>query len=248
VAEVVGVRQKTAERVAGQVRARIIRGELSEGDTLPSESEFAHQLGIARPTLREALRILESEGLVEIRRGAGSRPIVKAPRRRRAAYQLGFLLQLDGTTLADVHAARAELLSTAARLAATQADVGQLQKLSDAASALAAAVDDRRQFLRAGVEFNAQLLDSCGNDTLAMLGQVLGDLIEHHHEALEEADWWAGDSAQRARAAEVAGTLVERIRRGQAAAAERLWREQMARTTETWMREPKVRSLLDLLS
>ena len=247
-AEVVGARQKTAERVAGQVRASIIRGELSEGDTLPSESEFARQLGIARPTLREALRILESEGLVEIRRGAGSRPVIRAPRRRRAAYQLGFLLQLDGTTLADVHAARAELLSMAARLAAVNADVGHVQKLTDAASTLSAAVDDRRQFLRAGVEFNAQLLESCGNHTLAMLGQVLGDLIEHHHEALEEGDWWAGDTAQRARAAEIASTLVEKIRRRQASAAERLWREQMTRTTDTWMQEPKVRSLLDLLS
>ncbi len=247
-AEVVGARQKTAERVAGEVRARVIRGELSEGDTLPSEAEFATQLGIARPTLREALRILESEGLVEIRRGAGSRPVIRAPRRRRAAYQLGFLLQLDGTTLADVHAARAELLSTAARLAAMHADVGQVQKLRDAADALGAAVEDRRQFLRAGVEFNAQLLESCGNDTLAMLGQVLGDLIEHHHEALEEGDWWAGDVAQRARAAKVAATLVDKIGRHQASAAERLWREQMARTTETWMQEPKVRSLLDLLS
>ena len=147
-----------------------------------------------------------------------------------------------------MHAARAELLSTAARLAAVHADVGHVQKLSDAAGALGAAVEDRRQFLRAGVEFNAQLLDSCGNDTLAMLGQVLGDLIEHHHEALEEADWWAGDVAQRARAADVAATLVDHIRRHQARAAERLWREQMARTTETWMQEPNVRSLLDLLS
>ena len=41
---------------------------------------------------------------------------------------------------------------------------------------------------------------------------------------------------------------MDHIRRHQARAAERLWREQMARTTETWMQEPKVRSLLDLLS
>src|SRR5256885_7189092 len=61
---------KAAELVAGHVRSQIVRGELSEGDALPPESALMEQFDISRPTLREAFRILESEGLITVRRGA----------------------------------------------------------------------------------------------------------------------------------------------------------------------------------
>src|SRR5580704_2051753 len=61
---------KTAELVAAELRRKIVRGELAEGDALPSEAALMADFAVSRPTLREAFRVLESESLISIRRGA----------------------------------------------------------------------------------------------------------------------------------------------------------------------------------
>src|SRR4051794_8165047 len=61
---------KTAELVARRIRRQIVTGELKEGDALPPESQLMADFTISRPTLREAFRILESEALITVRRGA----------------------------------------------------------------------------------------------------------------------------------------------------------------------------------
>ena len=55
---------KTGELVAQRLRARIIRGELAEGDSLPAEGALIEEFGVSRPTLREAYRVLETHGLL----------------------------------------------------------------------------------------------------------------------------------------------------------------------------------------
>jgi len=60
---------KAAALAADSVRRRIVRGELKADDLLPSEQELLRQFGISRPTLREAMRILETEGLIAVKRG-----------------------------------------------------------------------------------------------------------------------------------------------------------------------------------
>ena len=61
---------KAAVIVAGEIRRRIVRGELKEGDALPSETELMRFFDVSRPTLREAMRILEAESLIAVKRGA----------------------------------------------------------------------------------------------------------------------------------------------------------------------------------
>ena len=61
---------KTAELIASQLRGQIVRGELKAGDTLPPEITLMEQFGVSRPTLREAFRILETESLIDVRRGS----------------------------------------------------------------------------------------------------------------------------------------------------------------------------------
>src|SRR5580692_11725280 len=96
---------KTGEMIAAYLRGKIVRGELAEGDSLPSEAELMHQFEVSRPTLREAFRILETESLIQIKRGArGAR--ITAPRVEVAARYVGLIMQISGTTLADVYEAR----------------------------------------------------------------------------------------------------------------------------------------------
>src|SRR5262245_42996392 len=71
---------KTGEMIAERLRRQIARGELAIGERLPPEDELTAEFGIARTTLREALRILESQGLLEIRRGRTGGPVVTMPK------------------------------------------------------------------------------------------------------------------------------------------------------------------------
>ena len=70
---------KTSELVADQIRRQIIRGDLNEGDSLPPEGTLLATLGISRPTLREAFRILEAESLISVVRGSRSGARVHRP-------------------------------------------------------------------------------------------------------------------------------------------------------------------------
>ena len=80
---------KMAELVAAQLRRKIVRGELAEGEALPSESALMAEFAVSRPTLREAFRVLESESLISVRRGARGGARVQVPEGTVAARYAG---------------------------------------------------------------------------------------------------------------------------------------------------------------
>ncbi len=94
--------RKLCEIVADHFRAQIIRGELCDGEHLPTEGPLIDALGISRPTLREALRILESERLISIAPGTRQGARVHRPTLSQATRQLGYVLQAEGVTVADL--------------------------------------------------------------------------------------------------------------------------------------------------
>src|SRR6478672_4278028 len=94
---------KTAELVAGTLRRMVVDGQLKDGDFLPNEAELMAHFGVSRPTLREAVRVLESERLVEVRRGSRTGARVRVPGPEIVARPAGLLLELSGnTTLAII--------------------------------------------------------------------------------------------------------------------------------------------------
>src|ERR1700716_2870485 len=70
---------KAAELVASTLRRQIVKGELATGEVLPSETELMEFYGISRPTLREALRVLEAERLIIVQRGSHGGARIQAP-------------------------------------------------------------------------------------------------------------------------------------------------------------------------
>src|SRR3989344_2442946 len=106
---------KTSELVADQIRAQIVRGELKEGDSLPPEGTLMATLGISRPTLREAFRILEAENLISVVRGSRSGARVHQPSVELVSRYAGYLLEAEGTTIADLYAARLAIEPTVGR-------------------------------------------------------------------------------------------------------------------------------------
>src|SRR6201982_2052619 len=114
--------RRTAEIVADELRRQIIDGELSDADLLPRQEVLVEQFNVSLVSLREALRILETEGLVSVRRGNRGGAVVHAPAKTSAAYLLGLLLQSDYVPLADLGTALQELEPACAALAARRPD------------------------------------------------------------------------------------------------------------------------------
>jgi GntR family transcriptional repressor for pyruvate dehydrogenase complex len=114
---------KAAQLVADAVRARILRGDLVPGDRLPSEAALTAQYGVSRPTLREALRLLEAQELLEMRRGARGGGVVRAPGTGPAleAIRLWLLLSRPAGTIGSAEPGRlAEVAAAALDFAASQ--------------------------------------------------------------------------------------------------------------------------------
>lgn len=181
---------KTAELIAARIRGQIVRHELQPGMTLPTEGELMVQLGVSRPTLREAYRILETESLISVRRGVGGGALVLAPDVTVGARYVGLLLQLADATIADVYEARTALEPICAGMMAARKDPDDLKRLSeccDQVAELISASPDRipepHQWSRTTYKFHELVLQGSGNKTLALQGGLLQEVVATHYAA-----------------------------------------------------------------
>src|SRR6185437_10328404 len=164
---------KMSDQVASQIRRMIARGELVDGDWLPTEAELIERFGVSRPTLREAFRLLEGDSLVTIRRGPPGGARVTLPGPDAVADLFGMILMLSGTTIGDVWDARLTIEPPAVRRLAESATKATLKELDDELDALRAAIEDPREFNTTSVRFHLKLVELSGNHTLtAVIGML----------------------------------------------------------------------------
>ena len=177
---------KTAELIASHLRGQIVRGELATGQTLPSEGALMETFGVSRPTLREAFRILETESLINVRRGSRGGARVVAPDVAVAARYTGLLLQVARTTVADVQEARMVIEPAAAALLASRRTRADLDDLTSCIADLAGLADSDGPLagaearLRATQRFGELILERAGNRTLAVQAAVLREVMAMH--------------------------------------------------------------------
>ena len=123
---------KPYDILANQLREAILGGEIPEGDALPSERELVLQTGLTRGSVREALRMLAVEGLVETRQGRWGGNIVTLPGNDSMANAVSQFVRGRKLSLRTIQETRETLEPAMARLAAqrrTDADVAHLQSL-----------------------------------------------------------------------------------------------------------------------
>jgi GntR family transcriptional regulator, transcriptional repressor for pyruvate dehydrogenase complex len=169
---------RVAEMVADILRARIVDGELADGDLLPKQDDLLDEFRVSRPSIREAMRILETEGLISVRRGNIGGAEVHAPKAGNAAYMLGLVMQSRHVDLADLAEALRILEPDCAALCAAREDratavVPRLGELNDQAEAH---LDDGPEFTRLARQFHDEMVESCGNTTMILLVGTLETL------------------------------------------------------------------------
>jgi DNA-binding FadR family transcriptional regulator len=240
---------KTAELVAGHLRRQIVRGELSEGDALPSESALLERFGVSRPTLREAYRVLESERLLSVRRGARGGARVHTPKSAVAARYAGLVLEHRGTTLADVYETRAILEPPCAEMVAATATVRDVERLASAIDeAEACAAVDPAAAVHLQTDFHGLMVTLTGNQTLAVLHGMMQHIIDQATQHRVRSHVEPGD----ARNAQHTGSRAHRrflqlVEAGDAAGARRVWETHVRETTKYLLADPGADTVLDLL-
>ena len=252
---------KTAELIATLYRRQIVRGELRPGDTLPSEQQLMEQFGVSRPTLREAFRILEAEDLISVKRGSRGGARVTQPSLSVAARYVGLLLQVQGTTIADVYEARMVLEPACARLLARRRTKQDLADLTACIEELRAAQAGRpgtaqldapepALWSRQAARFHELIMQRSGSKTLAVQGGVLQDIVATHLTLALSRDRAKDDElANFRRNVRSYEKLVALVEERDGAGAERHWRAHMEAAGQRLLREDlQSRSVVDLFS
>ncbi len=215
--------------IADELRALIVSGELSEGDSLGHEPDLVERFGVSRPSLREALRILEAEGLITVVRGVRGGVVVHEPDERMTARTAALLLQARNVPLADVFEARSLLEPIAAKAIATmrgrRAAIEHLRSLIHEEEA---AIGDPERFGIANAAFHQQLVSLAGNQTLSIVAEMLNEIVVRAVTAVSRGDDGVGSLSVRRRGIRSQERLLELLTAGDGAAAETHWRSHMS--------------------
>jgi DNA-binding FadR family transcriptional regulator len=169
---------RLADIVAKSLRERIISGELTDGSSLPTLDRMVEDFGVSPPSVREALRILENEGLLSVRRGNVGGAVVHLPKAPSAAHMLGIILQSSKVSVADLEQALTALEPLCVRLCAERPDrmeavIPALQAVHEVAQAN---VQDPEPFGAAMRQFHRLFAQRCGNETLILMVLALETL------------------------------------------------------------------------
>jgi GntR family transcriptional repressor for pyruvate dehydrogenase complex len=238
---------KTFELVAGTLRKMIVDGQLKDGDFLPNESELMAHFQVSRPTLREAVRVLESERLVEVRRGSRTGARVRVPGPEIVARPAGLILELSGATLADVMTARIAIEPAAAKLLAEAGTVKAHKEVKRLVDAIPQAWEVG-ELASASANFHRSIVELSGNATLAMIAGMLHEISERHTTAAILAAENAVPQAEYERVLRSYQRLAELVEARDGDGAEAHWRRHMQNAAAALLRgyeKTKVRDIMD---
>ncbi|SEG89557.1 transcriptional regulator, GntR family [Actinacidiphila yanglinensis] len=211
--------------IVDQVRSLIHDGKLTPGDRLPPEREMCERFGVSRVTVREALRVLEAGGLVEIRVGAHGGAFVTQPTSDRVGAGITDLLTLSQVTAQDVTEVRLVLEVGIIPLVCASADEDDLTALGDICDRQEAALSTGQYDVALSAEFHTRLAAATHNTAFEMLVHSFhGPLLMSLTKAQKTAPEMGRRGVEEHRA------LIEAVRTQDAETGERIMREHLSRT------------------
>src|SRR5215469_5344109 len=177
---------RLAEIIAASLRDDILTGKLTEGDSLPRQEDLFTRFRVSLPAVREAMRILETEGLVEVRRGNVGGAVVHLPTAERTAQMIAMVLQTRAATPGDVSGALSHLEPVCARLCAARPDRATevVPVLQEAIGAQQAEFDDTARYNANARRFHETLVARCGSETMILVIGALETIWSAHETAV----------------------------------------------------------------
>jgi DNA-binding FadR family transcriptional regulator len=242
---------KTAEIVADHIRSQVIRGELSDGDFLPPEAQLTATLGISRPTLREALRVLEAEHFITVVRGSRLGAQIHRPRISAVSRYAGYVLQSNQVTLADIYEARLAIEPFAVQILASKPSKEITERLATDADRMNKLIDQGRyvDFMIDTANFHGLLVELAGNRTLLYLTELVqGVLARHEVRSFEKQTWTDEELRRRALwGLRSVRKLIDLIDQGKADLAEAHWRMHVFNANRSWVPPGDEHTVIELL-
>jgi DNA-binding FadR family transcriptional regulator len=215
-------------QIADDLRSCIVAGTLREGDFLGHESDLIARYGVSRPSVREALRILEVEGLITVVRGLGGGIAVHTPDERHTARTAAMVLQARHVSLSDVFDARTFVEPIAARtIASTRRRSAAVRELNELSEREELALDDLERFGAENAAFHVRLVSLVGNQTLSIIAEMLNAVLSRAVADEHDRTVTLGSVPVRRRGIRSQRRLVELVDCGDGRAAEQHWREHM---------------------
>jgi GntR family transcriptional repressor for pyruvate dehydrogenase complex len=221
---------RVAEIVAERLRDRILSGELGDGTLLPKQSDLLAEFGVSLPVIRDAFSILETEGLITVRRGNVGGAVVHRPQPSKAAYMLGLVMQSRAVRLEHVMNAIRYLEPACAAACAGRRDrkrtiVPALRAIIDESYE---AIDDTQRHIALALQFHIELVSGCGNPAMSLTVGALKSIWSAHLETHGGGTPRRGSTVvrkARMRAIEEHERLYQYIVDGDAVRAEQVARE-----------------------
>ena len=215
---------RTSTAIVSQIRNLIRSGRLPIGSRLPAERELCEHLGVSRLSLREALRALESNGLLEIRLGSHGGAFVTAPTTGRAGQGITDLLSTSGLSAVNVTEARTLFeLGVVLPLVGERADETDLRELRALCDEEERARNQGTYSVAVSFGFHLRLAMASHNPAVSMIMESFREAILM---SMREANHEGNQGAEEHRA------LVDAIERGDNESAKRLLADHLQRTAD----------------
>ncbi|PAU74058.1 FadR/GntR family transcriptional regulator [Halomonas salipaludis] len=169
-------RSSIAFQILERIKTALIRGQLKPGDYLPSETELTQSLGIGKSSVREAIKMLQAIGIVEVRRGQGT--IIRREPGTPLVDPMAFGMILARGMTRDVLEFRQMFEPAYTLQAMANATPEDHASIRHAITALAAAIANGEQTSRHDVSFHRAVLRATHNPMTIRVGETLIELIE----------------------------------------------------------------------
>ncbi len=177
---------KIFQDVVAQIQEVILSGRLRPGDSLPPERELKEMLKVSRGTLREALRVLEQQGLVEIKLGTGGGPVVKDLSDAQMRETLALLIRHQKVSLEHLAEFRIGVEGEVAALAAERATEGDVQDLRDLSGQATSYAEQGSKavggFLAVDKQIHQRLAKISGNPIYLLVHTSIHENIDRYYD------------------------------------------------------------------
>lgn len=155
------------KRVSQQIEQAILSGELKPGDMLPPERVMGKQFGVSRTVIREALKALELQGLLEIQQGRGA--MVAVPNPNSVASSMIRYLRVEDSPMWALHELRSILEIEIAALASERRETQDLDTLTDLVAKMSEQVSSPSRYAELDLEFHRALTNSAHNPLFSLV-------------------------------------------------------------------------------